>query len=1007
MNLRRALVILLCLFLSVSAFAFTDADGDGMDDDWEKKYGLDPTNPMDADLDNDGDKVSNLDEYKKGTDPNDGKDRNGNGIPDDWEIFHFGKAGIDPKGDADKDGFTNKQEYDNSTNPNVADKKADAGTTFTRPATSMSGVSANGTADHKHVVGKNHLVFLDPIGDDKGPGYYTYPTNPVYVKGGFDITKVEIDGSSKDSVVFKVTVNADLKQEWGMAADFDIQFIQIYIDTDGEPGSGHVQTLPGLNLFILPAHGWEKVVVISPQPESRVSIEVEAKAKDMESSVAIPKKIVGQGRTLIATVLKRDLGVDDDTDITKWKFQVFSQSNEGFPDKEDLLTRNVNEYNGLHRFGGGNDYWGDPEVMDMLAFPAKGLVTEAQLQFDILNVWESYPDPTRDIKAVVPMVWADQDKPVDVKGMAVDLAAKMKPKPKGDKYVSENFDLFGKMFTRWTWNLDIGKENFIKNSFELGFDGKVFTDKLDFYLRLENAKWDLTIWNDWYNDTPGQFAVAVQATKLILTRPIPTIDMITIGNYEMNYSPWIMGGAWYPDRDKYKGIFIDGAVKDVFNYKVAAFYNLDWIALDGSHGNNKAYDISYAAKVFSKTLIKGLDIAATGVMHTDYEANPLVNNPGKYLLRATMPGAEVNADYKLPVLAKLGLSVGGSLAWSRINVGEQFKAIESYNLDIDGNSLVNGGLKGSINNMTNETSAYALVLNVKGNNILGSGINVHVQYFNISDKYCAPGAARGDTAFGAGGFGSGSTAATADVLAMIGNQSPHRKPQAADFTSSVPIPQLPADFLVPDPYLSTSPIGWVNDNWEGIATRGWKGFSFILRWAGDVARAHIEYSPITFNAQEVDELGYIQHRIYGAFNYSFLKIGRGLTTTLAVMYEIISHDKYRDPGGNLIRFFAAGQYQSLTARYLSPFFTVDYNWTKSINTSFTLRLERGMVDQDYNPNTDDKVLTRVRFGLNLNISTPLGFLKTKVEYWKENADAYYGSRAKYGAYAITEWEYAF
>ena len=90
--LRRALVTMLCLFLSVGAFAFTDKDGDGMDDAWEKKYNLDPENPMDADLDLDGDKVNNLDEFKKGTNPTDGKDRNGNGIPDDWEMFYFGKT---------------------------------------------------------------------------------------------------------------------------------------------------------------------------------------------------------------------------------------------------------------------------------------------------------------------------------------------------------------------------------------------------------------------------------------------------------------------------------------------------------------------------------------------------------------------------------------------------------------------------------------------------------------------------------------------------------------------------------------------------------------------------------------------------------------------------------------------------------------------------------------------------------------------------------------------------
>ena len=53
-------------------------------------------------------------------------------------------------------------------------------------------------------------------------------------------------------------------------------------------------------------------------------------------------------------------------DPSTWKYQVFMQSNEGFPADDDLLTRRVNEFEGQHRFGGGTDYDCDPHVMDML-----------------------------------------------------------------------------------------------------------------------------------------------------------------------------------------------------------------------------------------------------------------------------------------------------------------------------------------------------------------------------------------------------------------------------------------------------------------------------------------------------------------------------------------------------------------------------------------------------------------------------------------------------------------
>ena len=47
-----------------------DTDNDGMPDWWEKKYGLNPEDPSDAEGDPDGDGITNLEEYKAGTNPN-------------------------------------------------------------------------------------------------------------------------------------------------------------------------------------------------------------------------------------------------------------------------------------------------------------------------------------------------------------------------------------------------------------------------------------------------------------------------------------------------------------------------------------------------------------------------------------------------------------------------------------------------------------------------------------------------------------------------------------------------------------------------------------------------------------------------------------------------------------------------------------------------------------------------------------------------------------------------
>ena len=51
-----------------------DGDNDGLPDEWEKKYGLNPADPADADADADGDDFTNAEEFAAKTDPTDPKD---------------------------------------------------------------------------------------------------------------------------------------------------------------------------------------------------------------------------------------------------------------------------------------------------------------------------------------------------------------------------------------------------------------------------------------------------------------------------------------------------------------------------------------------------------------------------------------------------------------------------------------------------------------------------------------------------------------------------------------------------------------------------------------------------------------------------------------------------------------------------------------------------------------------------------------------------------------------
>jgi carbohydrate-binding DOMON domain-containing protein len=227
------------------------------------------------------------------------------------------------------------------------------------------------------------IELKDPSGDDKGHGKLVYPTDKAYKKGSFDLVAVTIDADGGD-VEVTVEFNAKVEDPWDSNSwggnGFSLQFVQLYIDQDHKAGSGHAGALPGMNVDFVETARWEKVLIISPQPNSRLKSEIGQKAKAQGKDVVLPKKVKVRGKKIVATFKAKDVGKW----AQGWGVQALVQSNEGYPTKDDLLSRKVNEYEGEHRFGGGNDYDCDSHVIDMLAGKAAGDAAEAKAQYKAL-----------------------------------------------------------------------------------------------------------------------------------------------------------------------------------------------------------------------------------------------------------------------------------------------------------------------------------------------------------------------------------------------------------------------------------------------------------------------------------------------------------------------------------------------------------------------------------------------------------------------------------------------
>jgi alpha-amylase/alpha-mannosidase (GH57 family) len=234
--------------------------------------------------------------------------------------------------------------------------------------------------------GQPVLDLTDPVADDHGPGSYVYPTNAVFKPGVFDLIKFTVidDG---DEVIFTARIAGPVENPWGSPIELSVQTLDIYLDTDGQEGSGLTQLLPGRNARVAPQDAWDYCIWVEGWQQEIYGLGPNDQPKRLAE---VKTQVISQERTITVTVPKTIIG-DRPQD---WGYLVALTSQEGFPSAGNWRVREVLAEAQEYRLGGGRDDALDPNIIDIL-------VPEGMSQEEILRAYESTGE-----EVVIPMVRA-------------------------------------------------------------------------------------------------------------------------------------------------------------------------------------------------------------------------------------------------------------------------------------------------------------------------------------------------------------------------------------------------------------------------------------------------------------------------------------------------------------------------------------------------------------------------------------------------------------------------
>lgn len=214
------------------------------------------------------------------------------------------------------------------------------------------------------------MVIEDPLGDDFGPGSYTYPTDAVFEPGVFDAERFSV-GIDGEEFVFRFDMDGPITNPWGSGINLSLQTFDVYVDFDPGMGTGARMLLEGRNAALAPGDGWDMAVWVEGWNQ-RILVPDEA---------GIPREVSGDNvRTIVdpsgSVTIKVDAGAvpelgaagegDWALDPTTFGYAAAVLSQEGFPSAGVRRVRDVEPTNSQWRIGGGPEDTNHTRIVDLL-----------------------------------------------------------------------------------------------------------------------------------------------------------------------------------------------------------------------------------------------------------------------------------------------------------------------------------------------------------------------------------------------------------------------------------------------------------------------------------------------------------------------------------------------------------------------------------------------------------------------------------------------------------------